>query len=71
MKTNNLRNEIKEFIKDFCLEITDDNQEEINEHYAFVYEGVEYYIPEETSLMSEDDALLAMMLVATFPLADE
>lgn len=64
MKTNNLRNEIKEFIKDFCLKVdidTDTSSED-----CFVYESVMYYIPEDTSLMSEDDALLAKMLLATF-----
>jgi len=63
-RINNVRNEIKEFIKDFCLKVdidTDTSSED-----CFVYESVMYYIPEETSLMGEDDALLAKMLLATF-----
>ena len=69
MKTNNLRNEIKEFIKDFCLEVNEADTIILSD--CFVYENVAYYIPEETSLMGEDDALLAKMLLATFPLLDE
>lgn len=64
MKVNNLRREITDFIKDFCMEVSD---ETVSIEDCFEYEQVIYYIPEDTSLMGEDDALLAKMLLATFP----
>jgi len=67
MKTNNLRNEIKEFLKNFCIEV-DENTDTVSVDDCFKYQDVIYYIPDDTSIMTDDDALLADMLLATFKL---
>lgn len=71
MKTNNVQNEIKDFLKNYCIKIKEvesyeDVEEMLDNHKCIDYQGDLYYIPDDCSLMSEDDHLLKQMLLATF-----
>lgn len=71
MRINNIRNEIQNFLKEFCIIVKDDEEDwyverMMDDHKCIEYEGKEYYIPEDCSLMDEDDLLLKEMLIATF-----
>lgn len=72
MRINNIRNEIQNFLKEFCMMVNDDDENWWNEermmddHKCIEYENQKYYIPKDCSLMDEDDLLLKEMLIATF-----
>lgn len=69
---NNIKNEIKHFLKEYCLKVVPEIEMEnyLNlfrvDHKSIQYEGEIYFIPEECSLMDENDLLLKEMLIATF-----
>lgn len=44
----------------------DEHTDTVSVQDCFMYERVMYYIPEDASLMGEDDALLCTMLLRTF-----
>lgn len=69
--TNNIRNEVSRFIKEFCSQVLEEEYDGyaelmMDDHKCIEYEGIVYYIPENCSLMDEDDELLKEMLIATF-----
>ena len=74
---NNIKNEIKHFLKEFCIPVLEDVEPEgytelmMDDHKCIEYGGIQYYIPENCSLMNEDDELLQQMLIATFTLEEE
>lgn len=72
MKVNNIKNEITQFLKDFCIEVKDNEEDSyvelmMDNHKCIEYEGKVYYVPDDCSLMEENDELLKQMLLATFP----
>ena len=71
MKVNNIRNEIKEFLKDFATIVIDleKDSEYNNVSGEYIeYKNETYFIPDDCSLMTEDDELLKEMLLTTFGL---
>jgi hypothetical protein len=70
--TNNIRNEIDRFLKEFSIKVAEKEEPEgyvelmMDNHSCIEYESNFYYIPENCSLMDEDDELLKEMLLATF-----
>lgn len=68
-RINNIRNEITNFIKEFCVKVEGADTVDVKD--CFIYQGVAYYIPSEGSLMDEDDFLLCTMLLSTFPVDEQ
>ena len=71
MKLNNIRGEIKEFLNTFCVKVMENEDSSyvelmMDDHKCIQYEGEIYYIPENGSLMDDEDALLQEMILATF-----
>ena len=70
---NNIKKEIEHFLKEFCLIVPKEAQDFdaynellMDDHKCIEYEDVQYYIPENCSLMDENDQLLHQLLIATF-----
>jgi hypothetical protein len=53
---------INKFIKQFCTEVYDmsdaDLELKMDDHVCIEWEGVEYFMPENNSMFSEDDDLI-------------
>lgn len=70
---NNIRELIEWFLKTYCAKVPE-NEEDGNDelmmddHHCIEYLDVEYYVPENNSLWSEEDELLKAMIVNTFEL---
>lgn len=73
MRINNVKNEIKDFLSTYGVKIVKEEPEGYDElmmddHKCVVYDGDFYYIPENCSLMDENDELLMEMLLAKYEL---
>jgi hypothetical protein len=71
MKLNNIKGEIKEFLNTFCVKVMENEESSyielmMDNHDCIEYEGEIYYLPEDCSLMDDEDALLQKMILATF-----
>lgn len=70
-KKSVLRSLIDDFLDAFCTESKDNEGSDFAElmmdnHKCIEYEGVTYYVPENSILYTEDDELLKELLVNTY-----
>lgn len=64
---------IEEFIDKFCIKCAEDEDPATTElymdnHHCISYRNQDYYLPEEISMMDEEDSILYQMILNTYKL---
>lgn len=65
---NTLTELIKNFLSTYCTVVSDNDDAEVmmDNHKCIEYDGVEYYVPENSVLYTDEDYLLIELLVAAY-----
>ncbi len=71
MRLNNIKLLIERFIETYCTKVMNEEESSyvelmMDDHKCIEYEGQQYYLAEECSLMDESDEILKEMILNTY-----